>query len=865
MDLPPDNPLARLLRELREGAICLEDAVARIRTPTFARQLSDSHLSELDRAVFSGDLGEEEGLPAFLLFEAARASIHLSPAVRREVVLHFAHSVPPGQPWLIGLRREAFECALHLVSCESEPSVWVEVATYVADCLGRQGNPRAALDLLEKALAAAAAEADLALTLNSMGNTYWRLGQRAAATTAYGKALPIYRCLVAANPGLYLQHVAITLNNLGPVFTELGDFAPARDAFAEAAQIFCELARTAPQPFGPELVKALTNLGSALLRLRKWDEAREAYEKALTIAEGLVSAGHGSPLDVAMVQGNLGNLFSQIGKVALARSAYEASIEIYRRFGDAKVPSVTRNLALCLINLAGLLSDDPDGQTLARRLYRKAGLLSKADPLVSARCLSNSSVLEWRAGNRELATHMAATSVGILENWLTTRGTDSDYYSFKSNLEASYHILLEDRGLDGESQAMFQILENLRQGELLSGGEAGSGQNVAISGSTALEGKRVPRAAPRAAELVGGGPEGFLRLCPAAKDAVYLTIQRTVEGTLFTILDRDGFRSFRVGGRWSEAAVRLVRAIGQAFRNGSQASRLVACAGKDLWDALPDQVQQCLGAHTGPVYLSPDDLSVNLPLEFLCPSGEPDDFLGLIHLLPRTPGVLHYSRALKALTVAAGHPPTAMIFCNPTHSGVCPLPGAAREASVVGKMLSSDFQLAPGGRVCVGRQATLEAFLKALASNPSIIHFSGHGDYASREPVLLFAGNHTLTPRGLPDGPLNARPLVMLNACIAGITENMGGAYRGFPEAFLSRGAAAVIASAFPVSDWAASTFSQLFYERFSNGATVGESILHARKAIGQSDQPNPLHWGLYVAWGNVNARLEQSGSSTGS
>jgi len=258
------------------------------------------------------------------------------------------------------------------------------------------------------------------------------------------------------------------------------------------------------------------------------------------------------------------------------------------------------------------------------------------------------------------------------------------------------------------------------------------------------------------------------------------------------------------------------------------------------------------------VYVSPDDLTVNVPLEFLCPTGEPADFIGLQRVLPRAAGVLRYGQASGEATIKATGPPAAIVFGDPWQDGARRLPGARAEAGAVKGALPGQFGLLPDGRMHLTGQATLERFHEGLAQSPWIIHFAGHGHFAEQEPLLLFAGTDMPAPRGLLIERLDGTPLVMLNACVAGITPTMGGQYRGLPEAFLSRGAAAVIASCFPLADFPATHFSRLFYEELAEGNTVGEALLHARRTVGSAPDAHPLHWGLYVPWGNVNARLPE-------
>ena len=112
------------------------------------------------------------------------------------------------------------------------------------------------------------------------------------------------------------------------------------------------------------------------------------------------------------------------------------------------------------------------------------------------------------------------------------------------------------------------------------------------------------------------------------------------------------------------------------------------------------------------------------------------------------------------------------------------LKGARAEARAVWNVLSGNgFELVPDGDPLTNDQARLETFLAGIAGDPWVIHFSGHGSYTSQEPVLLFAGDSMLAARGLPERAFNGQPLVMLNACVAGVTQPMGGAWCGLPDA----------------------------------------------------------------------------------
>jgi CHAT domain-containing protein len=246
------------------------------------------------------------------------------------------------------------------------------------------------------------------------------------------------------------------------------------------------------------------------------------------------------------------------------------------------------------------------------------------------------------------------------------------------------------------------------------------------------------------------------------------------------------------------------------------------------------------------------------------------DCIGLQQVLARTPGLLRYRRALMEATIGSEGAPSAALFADPRHrivgrAGVwtdgsahhaAPLAGSELEAAEIEADLGRRFRFVPEGRPYLRDEATLGRFLAALDEHPWLVHFTGHGGYASSEPHLCFADTGVLSARGLVGRRFRGGPAVVLNCCMAGFTEAVGGAYRGLTDAFLSRGAAVVVASSFPVYDFPSRLFSKRFYDRLLGGATVGEAILGARRAVASEPGSHPLHWALFAPWGNVNARL---------
>ncbi len=104
-------------------------------------------------------------------------------------------------------------------------------------------------------------------------------------------------------------------------------------------------------------------------------------------------------------------------------------------------------------------------------------------------------------------------------------------------------------------------------------------------------------------------------------------------------------------------------------------------------------------------------------------------------------------------------------------------------------------------------QATHQRLLESLPGK-TLFHYSGHAAYHWLQPAqsaLLLAGGHTLTLAQVQAShALTGNHLTILSACETGLTElrrGLADEYIGLPAAFLEAGAAAVVASLWPVAD----------------------------------------------------------------
>jgi len=133
-----------------------------------------------------------------------------------------------------------------------------------------------------------------------------------------------------------------------------------------------------------------------------------------------------------------------------------------------------------------------------------------------------------------------------------------------------------------------------------------------------------------------------------------------------------------------------------------------------------------------------------------------------------------------------------------------------------------------------------------LGDPPAVIHFTGHGGIDGNEEVMLLwdsVREHEVSrygraqfeqvkaARGRPDGKLLVNgPLVVLNSCVTGRAREHGGKREDLASAFMAEGAAAVIASPFPISEGVGVALGTDLYGQDDDG--IGEAVLRIRRHL---------------------------------
>jgi hypothetical protein len=228
---------------------------------------------------------------------------------------------------------------------------------------------------------------------------------------------------------------------------------------------------------------------------------------------------------------------------------------------------------------------------------------------------------------------------------------------------------------------------------------------------------------------------------------------------------------------------------------------------------------------------------------------------GLIRQFVHTEGGRRRPRGTEARSaVVIGNPPTDLP----------PLPGAWREALDVSNVLNGrHYQVVTldwnvdGNAEHVDELALVDPgaqIFHALTFPHRILHIAAHGtaDVEGEPGVVVGPGDARLRARDIAE--LSTIPeLVVLNCCHLGADPGLAA---NLARAFMERGAQAVIAAAWTVSDGPAKAFADRLYSSLLGGATFGVAAHEARNAAADAS-PDSLTWAAYQCYGDPGYRLE--------
>jgi len=233
------------------------------------------------------------------------------------------------------------------------------------------------------------------------------------------------------------------------------------------------------------------------------------------------------------------------------------------------------------------------------------------------------------------------------------------------------------------------------------------------------------------------------------------------------------------------------------------------------------------------------------PLRDVLTASRPVTFIpsGLLGLLPVNAAENEHQRAIdmtdwrlapsaQALltarhSAARAHQTAALAVLDPQPTDFAPL----RWTEVEGAALRA--QSGPLTRLA-GEDATTEAVLRAMP-NHTMLHFACHGTAYLNRPMdsyLALAEHAKLTLQTLTDeGRLWGARMCFLSACDSGVAGTAAPQeVVALPSALIQLGAAAVIASQWPVNDAAAAVLALRFYQACSEGVPPATAFAYAQR-----------------------------------
>jgi CHAT domain-containing protein len=188
------------------------------------------------------------------------------------------------------------------------------------------------------------------------------------------------------------------------------------------------------------------------------------------------------------------------------------------------------------------------------------------------------------------------------------------------------------------------------------------------------------------------------------------------------------------------------------------------------------------------------------------------------------------------------------------------LPASRREVAAIARLVGTEVRVLDGGT------ATEEAF-RIEAPARRVLHFATYGVLNKHNPLFSYV---ELAPGGAHDGRLEVHEvfglhlsadLVVLSACQTALGSGTlsdvpaGDDWVGLTRAFLHAGAAEVVATLWPVDDWATAALLERFYAAYVTGSDAAYALAVAQRAMrAVPATAHPFYWAGFVVAGGDRA-----------
>lgn len=631
------------------------------------------------------------------------------------------------------------------------------------------------------------------------------------------------------------------------------------------AQTLLEGARRAQASGGNPRAAALVRLSLAELYLERGDTgaARLQLMRASAELEGL-----GDPVAAAAAAGELGALEARLGRHAVAESLYRAGLgqieghvapEVAWRLhaglafafrSEGQIDSAVREFRAAVAEL------DRPRRSLALAERRSEYLSDKWDVYAQL-------ALSERARGRPGAAFEASERLRAREMLeLMARGR------VRAPTDTAADLITREQDL---RRRIAELTQGLTPGPLLHDVERGFGSEVrTAAGQAELRRAQDTYAelllemrerAPRHAALVSGETATWRDIARHLEaDQAFIEYLVSDTGSLAFVVTRDTITlvDLEVGRGDLARLVKLARGTLEPLPLTPPLGDAQGGAGGEaLWRGPLRQLHAYLiapvedaGLLTGKtrLVLVPHGELHYVPFAALVDRQRPGRFLVERYEVSVTPSA--------SVWLALGQRPpgsavTGVLAFAPRPDA---LPASRREVAAIARLAGAD--------VLTGSAATEVAFRRDAPAR-RVLHLATYGVLNKQNPLFSFV---ELAPGGDQDGRLEVHEvfglhlsadLVVLSACQTGLASGAladvppGDDWVGLTRAFLHAGAAHVVATLWPVDDWATAALMERFYERYGGGGDPVSALAEAQRTLlAQPASSHPFYWAGFVAVG---------------
>ena len=659
-----------------------------------------------------------------------------------------------------------------------------------------------------------------AANCGNLGTVFQSLGEYIKAKEYYDKAVAI--SMETGNRAKEME----SYRDLGHMFSKLGENAEAAEYYKKASAIKIRMEGCGRQHEAQDYI----SLGTISLSFDKYGDAIRSYDKALAIRKKI-----GDRRGEAECHFHLGVVFQTINNTAKAKECHEKALAIATEIGDREMEGA------CFHRL-GRVHESLGECVMAEEYLKKALSISKdiGDGQTEFHCYLSLALTKLSEQKLEDAFSYLDQSTGKFEELRGLLG-DSDLFkiSFADKNAVPYRQL----------SSLFCHVGNPR--EALYAAELGRARALADLMETQYS----------AQPIISADQQSWTGLENVMKkegNCACLYISYFGNRVMLWILKKSGIVSLR------EIKVdekTLHTRLGEVARNLDEFFAIMtkSCTNEPnltlFYEMLINPVSDLL--EEPEIIIVPDRGLYRVPFPALLDGNGKyltETFrirvvpsLTTLKLIQDSPADYHSQTDV----LVVGDPDVGeVIYRGRLNKKFVPLPGARREAEMIGRLL--------GVQPLLGQHATKQAVLERIKS-VSLIHITASGNAERGEIPLAPPGSTAGIPQedeyllkmsDISQVQVRAK-LVVLSCCYSGCGQIKTEGVVGIARAFLGSGARSVLVALWALEDRATEQLMNCFYENLVRGKSTSESLHEAIKWTRDNGFPKVSEWAPFMLIGD--------------